>query len=250
MPTRRIRAAARRTVLSIVMAVGATAVLLPAPPAAAAELLPNRSFELSVAEGSILEPSPIHGTLLQPVLPSGWTFEGAAGLFDHAHPNTTTNPLEDRTPAHGLRFAQISVPLSGNKDTTCQGDTTCYGTLDTAKNEGRRAYSVDPAWRPIAPISVSAGRSYTLSTMAELDFLTRGEFAFVQIRWLNASADPISLSARAKSVFTDHVNERKTWHSLAVTATAPAGAAFAVPLLGVSDAWIGAARFDLASFSG
>lgn len=234
--TSRIRTSA--ATVALVALVGG--VLAVGPPASAAtNLAPNPSFELSVLEGSITGPSPIHGILIEPLLPTGWAFEGSAGFFNQADPW-----FDDRTAHSGNRFVQISIPASGGEP-NCQGNADCEDALRTSKGEAQRAYSVDPVWRTAAPIAVQAGKTYTLRVWTQLDFVTVGTGSFAAVRWLNASLEPLKVSAKVKRIQGELDPIRTPWEKIERNVTAPPGAAFATILLGsTGELWISSLRFD------
>lgn len=255
----------RQTVPATLIALaGAVALLLPGTAAGAGDnLLPNPSFELSVAEGSVAlgagtpqVVSPVHGTSPQPLLPSGWAFEGAALLFDHADNNS--DALGTRRNAHsGQRYAAISGPVSGKAEQCVDQAGACVPIpLGPVKHDVvSRAYSVDPVWRNVVPVTVTPGQTYLLRAMASTELMTRGTRATTRVRWLSAGGDVLSVSDGASREVRDTdfcaqdvpapVEGSFCWTELAAAVTAPAGAAFAVVLLGSSeDVWIGQIMFD------
>ena len=227
---------ARLALLAGATALGAAS--LGGTPAAQAgsNLLPNECFELSVAEGSVAGPSPVHGRSPQGVLPTGWAFEGAAGLFDHGNGGTC-----------GGRMAAISIP-AGGKSSICGPVVGCTPSpLATVKNTADAAYSVDPAWRPAAPVAVNAGQAYTVSAMTSVDFATDGEGSFVKVRWIGTGGTVIGTSQE----FTHRPAGGFSlgWFGVGGTVVAPPGAVAAVPLFGATDdIFLSKVMFDQAFF--
>lgn len=220
-----------KTQTILLTAVVAGALLLPGTGhALGPELLPNTSFEESAFEP---DPSP-QGTLPQPLLPTGWIFEGLAGLFDHS-------PNVHRT---GARAIAISVPASTKRE-LCGPEIECNDNpINPARDALELYYSVTPHWRTLDPVPVTAGEAYLLDVWASLEIVTEGEGATTAVRWLDANGLPIALE-RGSELRNELGLDQIDWTNLQHTFTAPDGAASAHVLLGhTDDSWIGQARFD------
>lgn len=199
-------------------------------------LLPNSSFEFGIAD---VTPQPQY-TNSQPLLPQGWAFEGNAGLFDHSQNEHNS----------GRRMAAISIPLGGKRQICEAGPIVpCQQSpLNVPKDTARQYYSVNPAWRTLNPVNVSAGSSYNLKVYAARSFVTAGEGAFTAVRWLNALGQPIGYQPvselRGSTISTD-------WTLMSGSAVAPTGATKAHILLGhTDDTFLGQVRFDDVCFGG
>jgi len=204
--------------------------------AAGPNLLPNPSFEESV-----LEPAePLEGQLPQPLLPTGWAFEGIAGLFDH-----TPNAYHS-----GARAIAISIPASTPQEYCIDQAGGCIDSpVNPARDAARPVYSMTPFWRTLEPVAVQQGATYELSVWTSLEIVTEGEGAITQVRWLDANGLTISGSAgpsrRQRSIDPDSI----PFTFIEGIVKAPAGAVAAHVMLGHSDdAWIGQVRFDDVSF--
>jgi hypothetical protein len=261
-----VRPEIRFPIRKLALVIAAVAlVCVDAPAHAGPQLMPNPGFELSQAEGSVAvgggviadQPSPANGVLIQPLLPSGWAFEGSAGLFDHT--DNGSDVLGARRNARsGKRYAAISLPASGKKEQCVDQVSRCVENPATGPKENTVAavYSVNPVWRNAVPVRVNPGQAYVLSVWTSGELMTAGTRAFARVRWLSAGGTVLSLSPEASYTVrdTDFCNAENQpgggtpgycWRQISVTATAPAGAATAVVLLGHSeDTWIGQVMFD------
>lgn len=222
------------------LAAALVALSLAAPVASHAgpNLLPNPSFE-----SSVLEPTPaLAGVLPQPVLPTGWIFEGAAGLFDHS-PNQHHS---------GARSIAISAPASSNESYCIdQADDCVQNPINDARDELRPTYSLTPHWRTIDPVTVTAGKTYELSVFVELIIVTVGEGVTTRVRWLDAGGSVISESVGPKRIQQPDDPESILWGNAPISKelTAPTGARGAIVMLGhTDDLWIGQVVFDDVSF--
>ena len=228
----------------------ATAAMLPLlfalPAQTASNKLPNPSFEAS-AFGSAPDAGGAGG-VWQPLLPSGWAFEGSAGLFDHADERGSGGL---RSAHGGYRFAAISIPASG-KPRVCSGvdpslPNQCaeLEPVVDAEDEASLAYSVNPAWRNAEPVSVTGRSSYTLRFWAGWELVSPGAGIFAKVRWLDVSGVPIAMSNGPSKLATPITSASLPWTKFEKTVTAPSGAASAVVLLGhTDDVFIGQVRFD------
>lgn len=213
-----------------------TAQAVPGP-----NLLPNASFEQSV-----FEPAPVpQYTLPQPLLPSGWVFEGSAGLFDH-YPAGSGG----RQVTHGQRAIAVSIPASTKREQCVDQANECVDNpLIGVFSQGRLAYSVTPHWRTALPVPVSANRDYTFAVNIAMEIVTAGEGATSFVRWLDATGVPIGVSDGPGQLSgapdqSDGFFVRKTR-----TVRSPAGAAQAIIALGhTDDVFIGQVRFDQVHF--
>jgi hypothetical protein len=248
---------------------------LPGPAPAGTNLLTNASFETSVL------PAAVADATYQPVLPTGWAFEGASELFDHATQSGLPGSLPRFPGAKaGKYWVQISGSWSGSRRDCTLNSAAGAMCLDVPggaqKDELYKYYSLAPAWRPLMPIAVTGG-SYTISAWMAYDIPFDGTGAVVKVRWLDANGVPISVSAGPSLIApTPSSNPRANYYTFAersaggaggipantyaayqknwtygkVTVTAPANAVQAVPLFGYSDsAWIGGVMFDVVCFS-
>lgn len=225
----------RRLRLPALMLAAAALFVTAAPSHAGPNLLPNPDFEQSA-----IEPGPTAGQMPQPLLPTGWAFEGLAGLFDHS--------------PHGgsggsARSAAISIP-AGGKSSVCGPEVGCTTNPATGpKNNASLAYSVNPAWRNALPVSVNAGQIYTLRADLSWNLVTEGEGAFGQVRWLDANGAPMSVSTAFTVRATAATSVFRYWAPVSGTAKAPTGAKSAVVLLGATDdVFISQILFDKAFF--
>lgn len=237
-----------RVALASAAAALALAASLVVPPARAAgpELLPNGDFETGTNPSPVIA-VPGVGTYDQPLLPVGWTFEGAAGLFDHS-------AYEHH---HGRYSAGISVPASGGTH-VCQQPhpsvpQTCadYTPLNLAKGAADgAAYSVTPAWRPQDPVSVTGGVVYEIAGWYSWQVATEGvSGAIVKVRWLDANG----VGIRTDTVFADYATpankDVKNWTQFIRLIGAPPAAVKAVPLFGaLDDVNITKVSYDQVSF--
>jgi len=222
---RKLIAAGTTTV--VMLGVVASMAITEGAAAAGANLLPNPSFEYGAAD---VTAQPQY-TNSQPLLPQGWAFEGSSGLFDHSQNGSHT----------GRRMAAISIPASGKRrmcDAQGAGGPCVDNPAQAAKDGARQYYSVNPAWRTLNQVNVSAGTSYTISAWAAGELVTAGEGAFLGGRWYSGSV-PIGYSQ------VGPVAVNTTWQQFSGAFTAPSGATKAHILFGHSDdTWIGQVRFD------
>ena len=235
MSNRRFKKAVRSCIVVTAIAMSTAMVLMPSF-AAGPNLLPNSGFE-----SSALDPTGAVGyTNPQPLLPTGWAFEGAAALFDHSQNGNHS----------GRRMAAISGNASGSRSVCADPPVGCHDNTpaNIAKDNAALAYSVEPAWRNAVPVPVTAGTSYTVSSWVSLSFCTIGTGASLRIRWLNGGgAVPIKVDTVARRLQTqfDPVQVPTAWQQITGSAVAPPGATHAVVLLTYTDdAWIGQVMFD------
>ena len=197
-------------------------------------LLPNPSFEASVIEPA---PVPAYATS-QPLLPVGWTFEGATGLFDHGQHGAHT----------GKRAITISDPASTPK-TFCQQKVCVDDPADSARTSAQEYYSETPMWRTQNAIPVTPGKTYQLSAWVSWVLETQGNGAVTAVRWVDASGMPVGFTAGPTLIADARNSPSLTWTQIHGTVTAPAGASGAVILLGDSDGpWISSLTYDDAYF--
>jgi hypothetical protein len=234
----------RRAALVSLAALTAVAagVLVPPAQAVGPELLPNPSFETGYNTVPIVVPGV--RTFDQPLLPVGWAFEGAAGLFDHS------------AEAHhgpGRYSAAISDPVSTQRRACQQPDPavpeTCVDSpANVAKDAANgAAVSVTPAWRPLNPVSVNGGGSYVVSGWYKWTFASQNiGGALVKVRWLDANGVGLGTS----TVVDDAAKSADlNWTSFSATVTAPASAIQAIPLFGArDDQFITQVAYDEVSF--
>jgi hypothetical protein len=242
-----LRTARARAYLCVALALtGVGAALVPAqaakppkPPKPAKvvlgpNLLPNPSFEQSVFEPA---PVPQYATS-QPLLPVGWSFEGATGLFDHGQHGAHT----------GKRAATISDPASTPRN-FCQ-QKTCLDDPAAAANTGAALYySETPMWRTQSAVPVTAGKTYQLSAWVSWSLETIGYGAVTAVRWVDASGMPVGISAGPKLLANVRNSPALTWTQISGVVTAPKGATGAIVLLGDDDGpWISSLTYDDAYF--
>jgi hypothetical protein len=221
----------RRAALAALLAVATLAVPAGAAvkaPKLGPNLVINASFEDSALEGTPATPA---GSLPQPVLPTGWTFEGLTVLFDHT-PNLHHT---------GKRAAAISGSLSGGRD-FCETGSCVDNPTNPAKDATASAYTVAPHWRTQNPIAVTAGKGYQLSFWGGTSIVTAKKGLDAIVRWVGADGLTVSQQTLVNTTdggssnFTRYVYKR---------VVPPAGATGAVLLFGQSDdAWIGQVFFD------
>lgn len=206
---------------------------LAAPKAKPVKLGPNLVVNPSFEESTV-DPATANGF---PVLPVGWTFEGATELFDY-------NQRIGRT---GKRNAAITGALGGGKQ-FCDhsgptGAETCaanpaYAQTHAVDEGTRGTYSVRPYWVTAAPIKVVPGARYRFSAYAFMPSLNPdagvvGEGASTAVRWVDASGRGLSVAEGGTVVKGP---KRQLGFKLATAdLTAPAGAAGAVLMLGHTD---------------
>lgn len=211
---------------------------LPSALAAGPNLAPNSSFEQSV-----LEPFPVPPyTMYQPVLPTGWAFEGAAGLFDHtARYCIAGQPsLCGGNPAYtGSRSAAISAPLGGKRKYCAEATVCVDNPANGVKDSAAFIYTVNPHWRNAEIIPVSPNTTYSLRVWTFLANVTVGEGVITSIRWYSGSL-PVGISPGPSRRVTS-----ADWGKICGSVTSPPNATGAVILLGHSDdTWTGHIRFD------
>jgi hypothetical protein len=197
-------------------------------------LLPNASFESSVTE-----PAPVpQYTNTQPLLPVGWSAEGAAGLFDHGQHGAHT----------GKRAIGISDPAS-TPHNFCQQKQCVDDPADGPRTTAGLYYSETPMWRTQSAVPVTAGKSYQLSAWVSWALETIGYGAITQVRWVDANGAPVGLSAGPKLLATARNSPALAWTRISGTVTAPKGATGAIVLLGDDDdVWISSMQYDDAYF--
>ena len=229
--TLRIAAGAAVALLACISVLPATAapkkkVKKPGP-----NLVVNPGFEDSAFEGNGVVAK---GSLAQPVLPTGWAFEGATVLFDHS-PNVYHS---------GKRSAAISGSLSTPRQ-ICQNGTCVDNPANAAKDATASTYTLTPSWRTLDPIPVKAGTRYLVSTWLGWDLMTTGMFASAQVRWLGADGRAIAQVPATKQVADARNSALLRWKPISGVVVAPAGAVSAHLLLShADDAFVGQVRFD------
>jgi hypothetical protein len=197
-------------------------------------LVPNPSFEASVFEPS---PVPAYATS-QPLLPTGWTVEGATGLFDHGQ--------------HGAHSGKRAVTISDPASTPtnfCQQKQCLDDPADGARTSAQQYYSETPMWRTQAAIPVTPGKTYQLSAWVSWSLETISYGAVTAVRWVDASGMPVAFTAGPKLIADARNSPALAWKQISGTVTAPAGAKGAIVLLGDSDGpWISSLTYDDAYF--
>jgi hypothetical protein len=190
-------------------------------------LLPNPSFEQSPTD-------PVGDAAAQPLLPTGWAFEGATGLFDHNQHGAHT----------GKRAAGISDPMTLPAQ-VCQQKQCAADPAAAAATNARTYYSEMPAWRNQSAVPVKPGRTYQLSAWVTWTLQTVKTGAVTAVRWVDASGSPVALGAGPAKLADTHTSGTLGWTRITALLKAPAGAAGAVVLLGDSDGgWISSLKYD------
>ena len=191
-------------------------------------LVVNPSFELSDIEGN---PAAAPGSQSQPLLPTGWRFEGNTVLFDHSQ----------NVHHSGKRAAAISGSLSGGTQ-FCETGSCVNNPLNPVKDQLNSTYMLAPHWKTQAAIPVTAGKTYQLSFWATYTNITKGKGFDAIARWTNASGSVVLQQKLAE----DAVGGNLDWKQFTVPKiVAPAGATGVTLLLGQSDdAWTGQDAFD------
>jgi hypothetical protein len=218
----------------------AGAVLAPAQAAKAPKvvlgpnLLPNASFEASVFEPA---PVPQYATS-QPLLPVGWAFEGATGLFDHGQHGART----------GKRAVTISTPAA-TPNAFCQQKQCVPNPIDGPRGSAQEYYSEIPAWRNQSAVPVTAGKTYQLSAWVSWSLETIDYGAVTAVRWVDGNGVPVGLTQGPQLIANVRNSPALAWKQIAATVKAPAGAKGAIVLLGDSDGpWISSLTYDDAYF--
>jgi hypothetical protein len=211
--------------------------------AAGPNLLPNASFEASVLEPSGVPPY----TSPQGMLPTGYAFEGLAGLFDH-------NGSQAHT---GNRLIGISVPASGKDDLCAGAPAPCQKNPTREVKDAAAPYvSITPFWRTLMPVPVTAGKTYKLSVWTRQTLATVLTGAITQVRWTDASGVPIGAVSKGPACIQgDAVHplctnaDQSAWKLISGDVKAPAGAGGAIVMFGAQDDdWISQICFDDAYF--
>ena len=195
------------------------------------ELAPNTSFEDSPTD-------PTGDASRQPLLPTGWIFEGAAGLFDHSENGFHT----------GKRMAGISVPASTPRQLCPQ---TCVpNPTNEVKDVTAKYYSVTPYWRTQNAVPVTAGTTYRFQVWTAMDLATIDVGgAVTKVRWLDSSGLPLSETGGPKNIQTPSDPPQTVWELITKNVTAPADATGAIIMLGsADDAFISQIKYDDVSF--
>ena len=197
-------------------------------------LLPNPSFEASVFEPA---PVPAYATS-QPLLPVGWTAEGATGLFDHGQ--------------HGAHRGNRAITISDPASTPanfCQQKTCVDDPANGPRTSLAEYYSETPSWRTQNAIPVIPGKTYKLSAWVSWSLETIGYGAVTAVRWVDGNGMPVGFTAGPKLIADARNSPALSWTQIAGTVTAPAGASGAVVLLGDNDGpWISSLTYDDAYF--
>jgi hypothetical protein len=196
------------------------------------ELAPNTGFEASPTD-------PTGATTHQPLLPTGWLFEGAAGLFDHSENGAYA----------GKRMAAISAPAA-TPDDLCQQGMCVDNPLNAVQDATSKYYSLSAYWRTQAAVPVTANASYVFSVVSAQTLATeRIGGAVTKVRWIGADGLPISETVGATHIQAVGEAPETTWAPLSATVKAPAGATGAILMLGAADdLFISQIKYDNVSF--
>ena len=229
---------------SVLGAGGALAASAPAklPVKLGPNLVVNPSFEDSTVDAATANKIP--------VMPKGWTFEGATVLFDYNQRGGHT----------GQRNAAISGSLAPGKqfcDATT-GSFTCAPNpaapvTGQVNDKALSTYSIRPFWVNEAAMQVSAGKTYRCAMWSirpsfGTDIDVVGEGPISKVRWLNAAGSVITVVDGPKAL--KGTKKELSFRLSSADLVAPAGAVAAKVLLGRSDytSVAGQVAFDDISF--
>jgi hypothetical protein len=189
-----------------------------------------------------------------PVLPVGWTVEGATILFDY----------NQRAGHTGKRSAVISGSLAPGRQfcdasgAIATGGYTCVanpaaGPKSSANDAATNAVSVRPFWVSQTAIPVTAGKKYRFSMWSFRPSLdpnagVNGEGATSKVRWVDASGLTVKVVDGPSAVKT--AKRELTYRLTSADLVAPPGAAGAKLLLGHTDYFVTSAQvaFDDIAF--
>lgn len=206
-------------------------------------LVVNPSFEQSQ-----LEPATANGI---PVLPVGWTVEGATILFDYNQRGGHT----------GTRTVAISGSLAPGKqvcDASADPAYVCVpnpaASVTGAVNDAAMStFSVRPFWLNEAAMPVKSGKPYRFTMWSIRPSLApdagvAGEGAASFVRWLDSAGEVLSVVAGPTAV--KGAKRELGFKLSSADLVAPAGAAGAQLLLGHTDWTVTSAQvaFDDVSF--
>lgn len=196
------------------------------------QLAPNAGFESSPTD-------PSGATTHQPILPTSWIFEGAAGLFDHS----------ENGKHGGKRMIAISIPASTPRY-LCPAGCVENIPLNAVKDASAKYYTVTPYWRTQAAVPVAAGTTYTFSVWTAQDLATaKVGGAVTKVRWVDVNGLPISETVGAKNIQTLSDPPSTVWEQITKNVTAPSGAKGAILMLGAADdLFITQVKYDDVSF--
>lgn len=213
-----MRPTVRCSLISLVL-VAAVGLAASAPAVAKnPNLVANPGFEESQFE-------PVSATG-QPVLPTGWTVEGATILFDH-----TQNVYKE-----GKRSAAISGALGGGGQ-ICDGSSGSQMCNPNPAKAATDQVPLRPFWVTETPIPIEAGKTYHFSTFVIMPSLNPeagipGEGAATMVRWL--AGDEELLTVEGPSLL--HGAKRIIgWKQISADLKAPPGADGVQLLLGHSN---------------
>ena len=219
------------------------ALAAPKPPKLGPNLVINPSFE-----DSSNDTATANGI---PVLPVGWTVEGATILFDY----------NERIGHTGKRNAAISGSLAPGKQIcdASSGASTCVptpaaSTTGPINDASLAVFSIRPFWVTAKPLEVTAGKIYRFSMYSIRPSLDPnagvvGEGATSKVRWLDASGATLNVADGPSAL---KGTKRELGFRLStLDLVAPAGAVGAKLLLGHSDYTVTSAQvaFDDISFA-
>jgi len=213
-----------------------------AAPRLGPNLVPNPSFEQSTSD-----PATANGV---PVLPVGWTVEGATILFDY----------NQRTGHTGKRNVAISGSLAPGKQVcdASSGTYTCAPNPAAAAtgpvNDAAMAqFSIRPFWVTQSAIPVKAGKRYRFSMYSIRPSLDPnagvvGEGAVAKVRWVDASGATVKVVDGPSALKS--AKRELGFRLSSADVVAPAGAVGAKLLLGHSDYTVTSAQvaFDDIAF--
>ncbi|MCA1712468.1 MAG: hypothetical protein LC789_12850 [Actinobacteria bacterium] len=204
-----------------------SALAAPRSPKLGPNLVVNGGFEMSTVQ-------PVTDADL-PVTPVGWTFEGAAVLFDYNNDGGHSGHYNARISGSLTPGAQLCDGSSGQD--TCAANPA-YSATGPLEQNSRSSYSIRPYWVTEKPLAVAAGKTYRFSTWAirpsfGVDSGVPGEGAATAVRWVDAGGKGIAVTDGAKLV----KGPKRALGFKLITADlkAPAGAVGAVLMLGHTD---------------
>lgn len=210
-----------------VLGAGSALAARPAPVKLGPNLVVNASFEESSNDTATANGIP--------VLPVGWTVEGATIVFDY-------NQRIGRT---GKRNVAISGSLAPGKQ-VCDASTGAYvcqpnpaaGVTGQVNDASMGVFSVRPFWVTEKALPVTAGKTYRFSMYSIRPSLDPnagvvGEGAASKVRWLTASGALVSVVDGSSAL--KGAKRELGFRLSTIDLVAPAGAAGAELLLGHSD---------------
>lgn len=203
------------------------ALAAPKPPKLGPNLVINPSFEDSSNDTATANKIP--------VLPIGWTVEGATILFDY----------NERGPHTGKRNVGISGSLAPGKE-ICDASSGAFvctpnpaaGVTGQVNDASLGVFSIRPFWVTEKAIAVTAGKTYRFSMYSfrpsfGADIGVVGEGPVSKVRWVDASG--LSVKVVDGPMALRGTKGELTYRLSTADLVAPPGAVGAKLLLGHSD---------------